>query len=527
MQLEINNKLFSELLDHLASKYPENNALTCGEKTLTYKQLKEYADTVSTKLIRLGMKKNDKVILWGYNAIEWIGSFLGITQIGGVAVLMSYGLLAKDVSTFTRMTDGSFGLIGKNSVNKSNPREAIEALISGGIQKEKIFEFHDFSFDSAEEFTENDISLLKQAKQSVAPNDTQVIIFTSGTSSLPKAVQLSSYSILSNVEGFTDMVGSETSDTFCLALPLFHSYGMMMSIFYLSLGKHIFLSPVLKPDALVDMIAEHHIRDISSVCAVYNLMLDVPDFDKKIAGKMHMCIVGGSFTNPENMKLMEEKFAGARIIGGYGQSECSPVISVETFSDTLEMRMISVGHPLTNLDVRIQSEGRFLPQGETGEIVVKGPSLMNGYLGLPEEKQTIDKDGWLHTQDLGRYNEYGMLEFAGRIKDIIIRGGENMSPIEIEHAILSEPEVRDVKVLGCPHPIWGETVEACLVLKTSSFDEQDFRERLMQKLPPYKVPSHFVIYDSLPLKDNGKVDQQYLKEDLIKRLAELQETPAK
>ncbi len=515
-------KLFSSQLDRLAEEFPLNDAITCENKTITYYQMKEYADAASLKLLRAGMKKGDKVILWGFNSIEWIISFWAVTQAGGIAVLMNYGLIPADVTALSRMVSASFGIIGDNAVTKKNPDLSINALVIGGVDEDHIFSINELSYLSNNSAKAEDIQLLVRAKKSVDRKDSQVIIFTTGSSSEPKAVLLSSFSILSDVDGIVDMIGLGSGDTFCLALPLYHSYGMIMALTYMAMGKHIYLSHLLKPDILINLIAENRVLDISSVGAVYKMMVNLPDFDNKIAGKIRRCVVGGSFNSPADMIHLEKKFNGAIFLLGYGQTECSPAISVEVESDPLENRICSVGHPFRNIDVKIMSDDRvFLPDGEVGEIVVKGPILMNGYLGLPEDEQPIDKNGWLHTGDLGRFNENGMLEFSGRIKDIINRGGENISPIEIERAILSEHGIREVKVMGCPHPIFGESVEACIVLKNDTFDEAKMREVLKNKLAPYKIPAHFFIYDAFPLSENGKLDQRRLRADMIERLSAL------
>ena len=523
MQFDLKNKLFSGQLEFLSEKYPETIALTCEGNSVTFKQLKEKADFISKKLLNAGMKKGDKAVLWGYNTIEWIVIFMGITQIGGIAVLMNYGLSSTEVSSLSKMVGASFGFIGRNRISKNSKKKAFDTLLNSGIQQEHIYFFSEFIKSDPDIEDEDAVNNLVFAKQAVDPKDTQVIIFTTGTSSIPKAVQLSSFAIISNVEGLHSLLLPGAADTFCLALPLYHSYGMTMALFYLSIGSHLYLSPELKPNLLVEIISKNNIQDMSSVGAVYNMMLELPEFDEKIAGKMNMCIVGGSFTSPDNMIRMENKFCGAKLICGYGQTECSPVISMESYNDPLERRAVSVGHPLPNHEIKIMSpDGKLLDNGEVGEIVVKGPSLMNGYMGLPDERQAIRSDGWLHTEDLGLLNEYGMLQFSGRIKEIINRGGENISPMEIEHVLLSESEVKDVKVMGCPHPIWGESVEACLVLRTNEFDEDDLRERLKNKLAPFKIPSHFFVYDALPLNANGKLDQRSLKDDLLRRLSKLE-----
>ena len=519
--MNLENKLFSQTLIDGALNYPDKPAITCRDQTITYGQLKTAADRCSLKLAGAGLQKGDRAILWGFNGIEWMVAFFGIVQAGGVATLMNYGLKAADVAGLSRMVGASWGLIGGNTISIADPAAAAKALIDGGVPQNHVFPATAFvAPDAFAPLSEEENKVLEGLLTRTEPRDSQVIIYTSGTTSLPKAVLQSSFSVLSNVEGCIEMIEPDTGDSLCLALPTFHSYGLMVAHAYLAMGRHVFLTPLLKPDTLFGMIYEHKITDMCSVGAIYGMLTAIPEFEEKLSGQLRLCIVGGGFTTPVEMMRFEKLLGGGKLLGGYGQTECSPVITLETCSDPLEKRAVSVGRSLPNHEVRIWNEGTgFAPQGEIGEIVVKGPSLMNGYFGLPEEKQAIDKDGWLHTGDLGRFEPDGMLQFAGRIKDIIIRSGENIAPVEIEQVLMEQPEIRAAKVLGASHPIWGESVEACLVLK-GEFDEVSFRERLKTRLASFKIPSHFFIYDTFPLNENGKLDQRTLQSDMVRRLYE-------
>ena len=514
---------FSDMLKQAAMEYGDNPAVTCQKMTLTYKQLEAASDACALRLIRAGLKKGDRAVLWGVNDLAWTISFYGIIKAGGVAVLMNYGLKAEDVEALSRMVGASCGIIGGNTISAKDPAAAARTLILAGIPQQNVFPSLTFAdLENIPEFTEEDRNQLAGITEVMDPKDTQVIIYTTGTTSIPKAVELSSYSILSDVEGVLDMLGDEVNSRLCLALPMFHSYGLLVMNAYLSLGKHVFLSPLLKPDILRDMIVGYSIEDMTSVGAVYGMLTQLPDFEESIAGRLKTCIVGGGFTTPVEMMRLEKAFDGAKILVGYGQTECSPVITVESPKDPLERRAVSVGHPLRNIEVKIWNEQTgFAPQGDIGEIIVKGPTLMNRYYGLPEEQQPFDRDGWLHTGDLGRFAEDGMLQFAGRIKDIIIRSGENISPVEIERVLLQEPAIREAKVLGAPHPIWGESVEACLVMRTDQLDQEDLRARLKKKLASFKIPSHFFLFGNFPLNSNGKLDQRGLKTEMLRRLHEI------
>ncbi len=520
--MDFGTKKFSETLRRGATEYPDKPAVTCLGKTVTFAQLKNAADHCALKLIGAGFQKGDKAVLWGFNGIEWVVSFFGIIEAGGVAALMNYGLKAPDVSALAKMVNASWGIIGGNTISIADPNAAAKALIDGGVPAGHVFPATAFvEMEAFAPLGAGEQAVVDEAISKTDPKDSQVIIYTTGTTSVPKAVLQSSYSVLSNAEGCADLLLDDLGEGLCLALPMFHSYGLMAGNFYLAAGKHLYLSPLLKPDTLLKLVYENKITDMCSVGAIYGMMTSMPEFAEKLTGQLKLCIVGGGFTTPVEMMRFEKLLGGGKMICGYGQTECSPVITVETCSDPLERRAVSVGRSLPNHEVKIWNAGTgFAAQGEVGEIVVKGPSLMNGYYGLPQEMQAIDDDGWLHTGDLGRFDEDGMLQFSGRIKDIIIRSGENISPVEIERVLMEQPEVREAKVMGAAHPIWGESVEACLVLRAPIENEEEFRARLKARIGSFKVPSHFFIYDAFPLNENGKLNQRALHADMIEKLYE-------
>ena len=536
---------YYDYLVDIASKYGDSPAITCGNKTVTYKQLKQSADKCALHFIDCGLKKGDRVVLWALNTIEWVATFYGILEAGGVAVLMNYGLSAEDAAALIKMVGASWAVLGGSKASQKDPMGTMEATLEAGVAPEHLrmsgipkellvkagipADMLDV-VPSVGDITSEDLDadgakrLADQAAQ-VDEKDTQVIIFTTGTTALPKAVQLSPYSMISDAKGATEVLKDDICSPLCLALPLFHSYGLLVMQLYMMLGHHLIMVPLFqKPELLISVIEQYKVTAIASVGAIYGMLTRHEDFDKKVKGKLKTCITGGGFTTPVEMMRLENAFGGdARILCGYGQTECSPVISVEKGTDPLERRAVSVGHVLPGLDVRIwRKDDGFVPKGEIGEVVVKGYNTCNGYFGLPEDKQPFDKDGWLHTGDMGRFAEDGMLQLTGRIKDIIIRCGENISPLDVEQEMLKEDAIREVKVLGAPHPMWGESVEACVVLNNADkLDEDALRKNLKSHLAPYKIPSHFFIYPAFPLNENGKLDQRSLKASMLNRLMEL------
>ena len=516
--MEDQNLLFDKWLEKLAEQYGDKPALTCGA-TITYRQLLDASRRCAFNLIHMGVQKGDRVVLWAINGIDWVVEFFGIAMAGGVATLMNYGLNAEDVSALTKMTGAAWALIGGNKVSAADPKAAAGAVVAGGVPMNHIIPTAQLLKASMDPSAPFDPEAYQARAAEVVPSDTQFIIFTTGTTSLPKAVQLSSRSVLSDLAGALALLRDDITPKGCIALPLFHSFGMIVTFALLQNGSHCFLCADIKPQPLIDIVSENQVDLVATVGAVYGMVTALPDFESKIAGKLKTCIVGGGFTTPTEMMRVENALNGGKLLIGYGQTECSPVISVNVSGDSLERRSVSVGRILPNIDVRIYREGTgFLEQGEIGEVVVKGPITMNGYFGLGEEAQPFDKDGWLHTGDLGMIAEDGLLQLAGRIKDIIIRSGENISPQEIEKAMMEEGSVREVKVLGAPHPIWGESVEACVVLKGNELDEQALRASLRKRMSAYKIPSHFFVYPAFPLNSNGKLDQRGLKADMREKL---------
>lgn len=525
--MEARELLFSDYLAETSEKYRGLPAITCEGKTLTFEELAQASNLCSAALIKAGVKKGDRVALWGFNSIPWVISFLGIVNAGGVAVLMNYGLKAADTVALLKSVGASWMIVGPNVITMTDITGAMAVAREAGISRDHIFQDAMLAtLGSSEEEIPDPLQVkevLAQVKSQMDPHDTQVIIFTTGTTSFPKAPQLSSYSILNDAAGAAQIMfpgDDRIEDNSCLALPLFHSYGLTVLFALTGRGSHVFLPMVLKPDQITDLICDNQIGIMASVGAIYSMMAMHPQFDEKVAGRMKYCIVGGGFETPVKMMRLENAYGGAKIINGYGQTECSPIISVASGDDPLELRAVSVGRILPGLDVRIWRKDKgFVPVGEVGEVVVKGYNTMNGYLGLPKEQQAFDEDGWLHTGDLGRLDENNMLYLTGRIKDIIIRSGENISPSDVEKAVLEIPGVREVKVLGAPHRLWGESVEACVVLRDKVlFNVEEVRRMLKAKLSSFKVPSHFFVYPSFPLNENGKLDQRTLKADMLTKL---------
>ncbi len=262
---------------------------------------------------------------------------------------------------------------------------------------------------------------------------------------------------------------------------------------------------------------------MAAVGAVYQGLANADGFADKVVPHLRTCLIAGGMSTPVQMMRLELDFVNATFINMYGQSEGAPLTMVRP-SDLVELRANTVGRPVDGVELRIANlDGLTLPNGEVGEVLARGVCLMNGYEGLPSDKQAIDADGWLHTGDLGHLDPAGYLHLAGRIKDVIIRGGENISPAEIEVELTSIEGVADAKVMGAPHTIFGESVEACVTTKGNApFDEGRVLEALRSRMPRYKVPAHIFAYRSFPLNVNGKLDQRALYMNMLGKLLKIE-----
>lgn len=520
--MEIREITYADFLRENAAKSPDSIAFCSDGKTYSYSELDKITDSFAAELVKKGIKENDHIALWAYNSSEWFISFISILKAGGIAVLMNYSLPYQELAELVSFTDTVFLLYGNNRPLDKDSGVALKLTKDAGINDKNLININTIDFKSYLK-KENDTSLIEKKKKSDNPHRTAVIIFTTGTTEMPKAVQLSQFSIINDALGYGEMFSQKIGESICNTLPLFHSFGLMVVTLYLLKSKTIYLHELIKPNVITEIVSKYKTTDLSGVGAIYSALIENPEFDIKIIPNVRLCLIGGSVSTPVFMMRLEEKFSHAVFLNGYGQTESSPAISQSSPLDSIEKRASSVGKPIHGCEVKIWTkENGFLKAGETGEIVVKGYPLMNGYYKLPPEKQAIDKDGWLHTGDLGFLDDENYLHITDRIKDIIIKNGENISPAEIEKKIIENPAIKEVKVMGAPHPISGESIEACIVLqKGKTIDSESLASELKLKISKFKIPAHFFIFEEFPCLGNGKLDQKKLKKQMLERLSEI------
>lgn len=519
--MELIEKSFSEMLEEKAKKDGEKTAIVFGKTTYTYRDFFEAVE-LCAKDWEARIKPGDHVALWSVNSANWLICFFGIIRAGGVAVPINYGLAAEQVVGMCQFSDVKHIACGINKETMQNPKVAYEVANQLGIGIDHIYPIADNMVDYHERINQQRTLGEKIDSPSFKEQDmrrTAMIVFTSGSTATPKAVQLSQYSMLNNVRDVSLLFHNARGESLLVGIPLFHAYGLELAILYLFEEATIYLSAQLKPDVFLSLIKQHEITDFFSVNVLYYGMLAQPNLEQ-IAPVLKICGVGGSFTPPAKMMAFAMAFPNAAVLCGYGQSETGTMISLTTPDLDLDRRSSSVGKTIPGCEVKIWDEkDGFLSQGKVGEVVVKGYTVMNGYYKGTKEQEVIDENGWLHTGDLGYYDEDGILFLVGRVKDIIIKNGENISPVEIESKVTQCKGVLDAKVLGAPHSLFGENIEACVVMKPGqTFDEKTVRAQLKGELSSFKTPEHFFVYPGFPLNSNGKLDVKELQRDMLEQL---------
>jgi fatty-acyl-CoA synthase len=352
--------------------------------------------------------------------------------------------------------------------------------------------------------------------------DICAIIFTSGSTGTPKGVLLSAFYLLNSSDYCVQNLKMNADDRMCAILPFFHLFGLTAVLLSsIICGSLLILPRGVRPDELMRVLKNEKCTILHSVPTVLIRLANAPGFSTDIISSIRASYLSGAPLSEIQLRMLMSKFPNNHFMRRYGLTENTPVSSTR-LGDDIEHILGTVGKPIEGTDVRIQDTetGIFCSAGIQGEIVVKGSFLMSGYYKQPVNKLPFDEDGFLHTGDMGFLDEEGYLHFTGRIKEVIIRGGEKIMPNEVASVISMHEKIVDVKVIGAPDEIYGEIVTAAVVLKEGVvFDGKEMRDFLMTKLAKYKIPTYFFIYEKLPSLANGKVDAVSLKKEIIDRIS--------
>jgi fatty-acyl-CoA synthase len=370
---------------------------------------------------------------------------------------------------------------------------------------------------------------LEARQSSLDPEDVINMQYTSGTTGFPKGVMLTHNNLVGNARSVGQCMNLGPDDRLCIPVPMFHCFGCVLgTLTCVSYATTMVMIEAFNPTKVMEAVEKERCTALHGVPTMFITELDVLEKHPYNTSSLRTGIMAGAPCPIEVMKAVVEKMGAREIVITYGQTESAPGITMTRTNDPLEMRVATVGKALEGVEVKIvdPENGREVPIGVQGEICARGYNVMKGYYKMPEATAAaIDQEGWLHTGDLGIMDENGYLKITGRIKDMIIRGGENIYPREIEEFLYTHPRVKDVQVVGVPSEKYGEEVMAFIQLKEGvEVSIEDIKKYCTGKIARYKIPSYVQFVDGYPTTANGKVQKFKLREMGIKELSRYENT---
>jgi len=535
---------FPQVLDRMVEEFPDQYAFryTTLDYTRTYSEFRDDVDTFARALITLGVKPGDHVAIWATNVPQWYITFWATTKIGAVLVTVNtaykiheaeYLLRQSDTHTLV-MTDGykdsDYVAIMKElcpELETAKPGEPLHTrrlpflrnIITTESAQKGCWTWDDAVAQSAKTPLEE----VHRRAAAISRHDVCNMQYTSGTTGFPKGVMLTHYNVVNNGKAIGDCMDLSTADRMMIQVPMFHCFGMVLAM-TASMTHGVTMSPIpaFSPSKGLDCINREKITCFHGVPTMFIAMLSHPDFEKTDFSSMRTGIMAGS---PCPIKVMEEvieKMHMPEICITYGQTEAAPATTMSKTTDSLETRVNTVGGPIFGVECKIvdPETGEDLPDNVDGEFCARGYNIMKGYYKMPTATAAvIDKDGWLHSGDLLRRLPDGNYKVTGRLKDMIIRGGENIYPKEIEDFIYTHPKVSDVQVIGVPDEQYGEEIMAVVILKENEeMTEAELKEYVYTHMAKHKTPRYVRFVDGFPMNAAGKILKYKMREDAVKLL---------
>ena len=534
---------FPEVLDRVADQFPEQNAFDYSmlDYTRTYPQFRDDVDTFARSLIAMGVGKGDHVAIWATNVPQWYITFWATTRIGAVLVTVNTAYKVHEAEYLLRQSD-THTLVMIDGYKDSNYVEIMNTICPelkecepGHLNSKRLPRLKNvISVDSAQPgcFTWEEAVALAETvplgevyrrMRAIDKNDVCNIQYTSGTTGFPKGVMLTHYNVVNNGKAIGDCMDLSTADRLMIQVPMFHCFGMVLAMTAaMTHGTSMSPIPYFSPRVSLDCINKKKITAFHGVPTMFIAMLGHADFAKTDFSYMRTGIMAGSPCPIKVMQEVVEKMHMKDICITYGQTEASPGCTMSKTTDSLETRVNTVGGAMFGVECRIvdPETNEELPDNVDGEFVARGYNIMKGYYNMEEATAAvIDSEGWLHTGDLARRLPDGNYKITGRIKDMIIRGGENIYPKEIEEFYYTHPAVKDVQVIGVPDKQYGEEIMACIILKEGAqVTEEELRQYALERMAKHKCPRYIEFVSEFPMNAAGKILKYKMREQAVEKL---------
>ncbi|MDP8982460.1 MAG: AMP-binding protein [Acidobacteriota bacterium] len=510
------DRTIDQVFRQTTARVPGHEALVVRhqKQRLTFEQLDAEVERTARGLAGLGLRAHDRIGVWSTNCVEWILVQLAAARIGAVLVNVNPAYRARELR-YVIQKSGMRTLFLWAADQRSDYHAILQEAREGQLPALEHAVY--FGSESWDQMLANNQRL---AEDAVHCDDVANIQYTSGTTGSPKGVLLTHRNLLNNAEIIRSGMQLSENDRLCAPVPLYHCFGCVGgSLASVVSGVTLLLpAPTFEPLATLEMIHEERATCIYGVPTMFIAELDHPEFKRFDYTSLRTGVMAGAPCPVEVMKRVVEEMHCPQMTIMYGQTETSPVITMSCVDDPLEKRVATVGCACANTEVRIvdPATGETTEIGEQGELCTRGYLVMKGYDQEPEATaRTIDKDGWLHTGDLATMREDGYFRITGRAKDLIIRGGENIYPREIEEFLHTHPKVADVQVVGLPDLKMGETVCAWIRLKEPA-SEEEIREYCKGKIAHFKIPQYFRFVEAFPMTVTGKIQKFKIRDEEIK-----------
>ena len=541
---ELLDMTFSQALDRVTEEFPDQYAFryTTLDYTRTYAEFRDDVDNFARSLIALGVKPGGKVAVWATNVPEWFIAFWSSVRIGAILVTMNtaykireaeYLLRQADVHTLV-MIDGYkdsdyIGVIKSlcPELEYSSPMKPLHCkrlpflrrIITVSSKQKGCLTWK----DALEMGARVPIEEVNRLAALTRPGDVCNMQYTSGTTGFPKGVMLTHHNIINNGKCIGDRMDLSTADRFLIHVPMFHCFGMVLSMTAaMTHGSTMSPLPYFSAKAALACVKQERITACNGVPTMFISMLEHPDFNPGDFTHMRTGIMAGSPCPITVMRDVIEKMSMSEITIVFGQTESSPGCTMSSTDDSVDVRVGTVGRPLPGVECKVvdPETNEELPDEETGEFVARGYNIMKGYYKMPEATAAaIDTDGWLHTGDLACRTPDGNFRITGRLRDMIIRGGENIYPKEIEEFLYTHPKVKDVQVIGVPSERYGEEIMACIILKDGEeMTGQEVKDYVHANMAKHKIPSYVDFVDEFPMNAAGKIMKYVMRESAVEKL---------
>lgn len=553
--VELLEQTLAQNLDDTARRFADRAALLeCGPdgdpatgRTWTYGQLREESVTVAKALMAAGYEAGDRIGMWSPNVAEWVSLLYGAARAGVILVNLNPAYRAHELTYVVEQCDMR-GLVVACADARMDPPATARAVaresaphlrqlimlpagsgedayahvqdgdVAGRHAADPVAEGTWAAFlAGAARVSDEDLAAREAATRPADPVNLQ---YTSGTTGFPKGVTLTHRNVLNNGFHIGELLGYTEEDTVVIPVPFFHCFGMVIGVIATVSHGSLAVIPArsFEPVSALRAVAATGATSLYGVPAMFIAMLARPEADALDLSTLRTGVMAGSTCPVEVMKKVIDRFHMSEVAICYGMTETAPVSTMTRRDDSLEVRTQTVGRTMPHVETKIvdPATGDVVPRGATGELCTRGYSVMLGYWDAPEKTaEVLDADGWMHSGDLASMDEDGSVRIEGRIKDLVIRGGENISPREVEEFLYTHPDIQDVQVVGVPDEKYGEQLMACVIMKdgVEPLTVDAVREFATGRIAHFKIPAYVRVLDAFPMTVSGKVRKVELREE--------------